>query len=389
MHSGEALALLMTVRRPPTLRVEAATTGGSNGNTAADAEASGQALQLVDLAKASRLLCRPPCLPPADCDPSDDSPVAAAVSSADLPALPGAFAGSARWPLSVCQQQLGPLMVQQMDCLTQLPLPVWLDAVSGACLRDIRPAHTGVPMRLAEPVASHELQAEVAEDGRGGRGGEAARPGGKRSHRRGVAWLKTVAAPAAALQRLWRECHDVLVQKAVAAASLSGALRSRGVSRERVGGLGTPPGGAAAAKHPQGASGAAAEPASGSGDEGPPVAALRRLHSTLNCGPVAGPVYTGIVSRASPSTIRRHVAASAAAFKKDIASHIAAGARPRPGLLLRDALQGGRGVFPRGCVAAGPCMRSMHGVVCDQAKARERARVNAHSRGARACRISR
>lgn len=343
--SGEALALLMALRRPPTLREKPAARAGGSGNAAADAGAFLQPLE--DLAKASRLLCRPACLPPPGCDSTDVARVAAAVSSTGLPSLPGEFAGGSRWPVSVYQQELGPLAVQQMECLHPLPLPLWMDAVSGACLQDIRPAHTGAPVQLAWPVDSHKLHVMAGADGRGGVVGEAARSGLTCGHKRGAAWLKTIAAPAAALQRLWRECHDVLVQKAVAAAKLNGTLCSRGASQERVGGLGTPPGDAGAAKHMHEAGQEAAETSTVPGDGGEKVMggppAVRRLHSTLGRATVAGPTYTGTVSRASPATIRRHAAASAAAFKEEIASHIAAGARPRPGLLLRDVLQGNRG----------------------------------------------
>lgn len=343
--TGEALALLMKIRPPPGRRHDSNDPGASTGH--APATAAGESEQvLLQLAKASRILCTPAYAPPpADaCGPPDPGRVSAAVASVGLPALPGPFAGSARWPVSISQEELGPLVVQQLECLLQLPLPVWVDTVTGACLGDICPAHVGASVRLAEPACPRKLRAVggVCWHGEGGAGEAAERD---RGPRRGVGLLKTVAAPAAALQRLWRECHDVLVQKAVAAASQSGALQIRGASRQSAATPQTP---ALSEVASQASCAAAAERGAGDGaarqgedaalqDVG---AAPHRLHGSRATGSVAGPVYSGGVTRASPAKMQQHMAASAAAFRAHVASHIAAGARPRPGLLLRDALKG-------------------------------------------------
>lgn len=153
--------------------------------------------------------------------------------------------------------------------------------------------------------------------------------------------------PAATLQRLWRACHDVLVQKAVAAAESSGALLCRG---GRPGAAGPPDDTGIARRMEEQPDGVGAAQVRRDAECGGLRAiAARGTREVDGRGPgVAAPVYCGLVERSPPGTIQQHVRASAAAFRAEIASHVAAGARSRPGLLLRDVLQDG------GCTGARP-----------------------------------
>eukprot|EP00892_Ulva_mutabilis_P003165 jgi/Ulvmu1/1284/UM011_0008.1 len=372
--TGEALALVIKVRHPPATSQPLQHSTSASGTATTFTAACPQPA----LAAAARILCQPgratPPTPPGAAHMHTAPHTACAdVTAAGVPTAPGPFSCAARWPLHISRMDTGRLSVLRLDWCSQLPQPLWTHTVTGRCLHDVHPAYSGAALKLHR-ARKHQLVAEVhmpderravcaagvkevPSGGHDGGGRASGAHGAERSDPR--MHMKAAAVPAVLLHRLWRSCHEALVAKAVAAAQSSGKLHGRG-ARQRGHRDPAATGVADEVKTAQQAAQQAAACTAG-GAAGESQSRKQVMHESVpqraqhvpaapHGGMVAGPMYPRLVDRADHATMRQHMRTSAAAFRADVAAHVAAGTstRRRPGLLLRDVLQAPRGP---GCAA--------------------------------------